>query len=125
MISGNKGEWSEFYAFLKLLCDNKLYAADENLEKLENGIKIVYDDTVITLIESIVIIENKKTKMQIEQAKKNSIQYKTPYGTIEMVTEGKTLELVEEPFLVKLSYQVKIGNAKEYVNELQIVVAEE
>jgi len=36
MISGNKGEWSEFYTFLKLLCDNKLYAADENLEKLEN-----------------------------------------------------------------------------------------
>jgi hypothetical protein len=29
MIKGNKGEWSEFYAFLKLLSDRKLFAADE------------------------------------------------------------------------------------------------
>lgn len=33
MIKGNKGEWSEFYAFVKLLADGKIYAADKNLEK--------------------------------------------------------------------------------------------
>jgi hypothetical protein len=31
MPTGNKGEWSEFYAFLKLLGDKKLFAADSNL----------------------------------------------------------------------------------------------
>jgi len=31
----NKGEWSEFYTLLKLLADQKLYAADEQLKKLE------------------------------------------------------------------------------------------
>lgn len=36
MIKGNKGEWSEFYAFLKLLADGKIYAADKNLNKNEN-----------------------------------------------------------------------------------------
>jgi type II restriction enzyme len=30
-IKGNKGEWSEFYVFLKLLIDKKLFAADEQL----------------------------------------------------------------------------------------------
>lgn len=35
-LTGNKGEWSEFYAFIKLLATGKLYAADENVNKLEN-----------------------------------------------------------------------------------------
>lgn len=33
-LSGNKGEWSELYAFIKLLSTGKLYAADERLRKL-------------------------------------------------------------------------------------------
>jgi type II restriction enzyme len=36
MLSGNKGEWSEIYVFLKLLADGRLNAADENLNALEN-----------------------------------------------------------------------------------------
>ncbi|MEZ4909983.1 MAG: HpaII family restriction endonuclease [Saprospiraceae bacterium] len=31
MLTGNKGEWSEIYVFLKLLADGKLNAADANL----------------------------------------------------------------------------------------------
>ena len=33
-ISGNKGEWSEFYALLKLLSLGRLYAADENADRI-------------------------------------------------------------------------------------------
>ncbi len=36
MLTGNKGEWSEFYVFLKLLGDGVLYAADEKLRKKED-----------------------------------------------------------------------------------------
>jgi len=36
MRSANKGEWSELYAFIKLLKDGKVYAADENVEKIDN-----------------------------------------------------------------------------------------
>jgi hypothetical protein len=36
IVKANKGEWSEFYALLKLLADQKLYAADENLQRIEN-----------------------------------------------------------------------------------------
>lgn len=32
-LKGNKGEWSELYAFVKLLADGKLYAAEANLKK--------------------------------------------------------------------------------------------
>lgn len=36
MLTGNKGEWSELYVFLKLLGDGILYAADEKLNKKED-----------------------------------------------------------------------------------------
>lgn len=36
MITGNKGEWSEVYTFFKLLSEGKLYAADADLNKIEN-----------------------------------------------------------------------------------------
>ncbi len=35
-LRGNKGEWSEIYIFLKLMTDGQIYAADRNMEKLEN-----------------------------------------------------------------------------------------
>jgi len=49
MISGNKGEWSEIYALLKLLGDKKLFAGDGELNKIENLfypiIKIIRDES--------------------------------------------------------------------------------
>lgn len=36
MLSGNKGEWSEVYVFLKLLADGRIYAADSDLNKLDD-----------------------------------------------------------------------------------------
>jgi len=35
-LSGNKGEWSEIYVFLKLLADGRLDAADANLNAIPN-----------------------------------------------------------------------------------------
>ncbi|GHU46777.1 type II restriction endonuclease HpaII [Clostridia bacterium] len=35
-IKGNKGEWSEIYAFLRLLSVGKLFAADEELNRIES-----------------------------------------------------------------------------------------
>ena len=47
-ITGNKGEWSEIYAFLKLLGEKKLYSGDENLNRIEDLfypiIKILRDE---------------------------------------------------------------------------------
>ena len=35
-LSGNKGEWSEIYVFLRLLEIGKLYAADADLNKMDD-----------------------------------------------------------------------------------------
>lgn len=37
----NKGEWSEAYAFIKLIGESKVYAADENLNKIENKFYLI------------------------------------------------------------------------------------
>ena len=72
-ISGNKGEWSELYAFIRLLYLGKLYAADENVKKLDDIffpiLKILRGDHSKKLIEYVIdsttgdvdiIIENEK-----------------------------------------------------------------
>ena len=70
----NKGEWSEFYAFLKILEQKQLPAANKNLERIEgksfifckivreeNGITKIYDisgpaaDIIITDINGVVL----------------------------------------------------------------------
>lgn len=35
-MTGNKGEWSELYAFLRLLSQGRVYAANEKVEKIDN-----------------------------------------------------------------------------------------
>jgi hypothetical protein len=35
-IKGNKGEWSEFYAFIKILTDGEMFAADKDLNILKD-----------------------------------------------------------------------------------------
>ena len=39
--TGNKGEWSEFYAFVKILTDGKVFTADKNLKILEDHFHLV------------------------------------------------------------------------------------
>lgn len=63
MIKGNKGEWSEFYAFIKLLAEGHIYAADKNLNKNEDifykVLKIIRGNT-----EDLEYIRNEKILIQ-------------------------------------------------------------
>ncbi len=61
-IFGNKGEWSELYAFLKILSDKVLYSADENLKLIPKSfIKILS-----------IIKEDKNKKLFYEINDKNN-----------------------------------------------------
>lgn len=70
-LTGNKGEWSEIYAFLRLLEMGKLYAADAELNKIDtvflNIINIVRTENIgilefrINASEQIVSVYNKST----------------------------------------------------------------
>lgn len=49
MLTGNKGEWSEIYALLKILADQRLFAGDSDLKKIEGLIfpiiKVLRDES--------------------------------------------------------------------------------
>lgn len=54
-LTGNKGEWSEIYVFFRLLGDGKIYAADENLNRMQEAylqiIKIIREENAGELYE--------------------------------------------------------------------------
>jgi len=67
-FKGNKGEWSELYTTLKLLADGKIYAADENMEKLEKLVfpilqilRVEKDRSLNYLINGSIKIQDGKT----------------------------------------------------------------
>lgn len=64
-LSGNRGEWSEIYVFLRLLHLGKLYAADEDLNKLDN---VFYNILNIIRKENIGSLEfqiNKNNRISV------------------------------------------------------------
>ena len=71
MLTGNKGEWSEIYVFLKLLADGRLNAADANLNAIPNVyypiIKILRQEAAakreFSIYGSIEIIDGNSNKL--------------------------------------------------------------
>lgn len=53
-LSGNKGEWSEIFVFLRALSVGKLYAADENLNRVND---VFYNIIHIVRNENIGVLE--------------------------------------------------------------------
>lgn len=54
-LTGNKGEWSELYALLKLLVTGRLYAADENARRIDN-----------TFFPVLRILKNSDSDMEVD-----------------------------------------------------------
>lgn len=73
MLTGNKGEWSEPYALLKLIVDKKLYLGKENFEKVENTfypiIKIIRNENnrnvSFTYEDNLIFINNENETFKI------------------------------------------------------------
>ena len=67
-MSGNKGEWSELYAFLKLLSQGRVYAANEKVERIEDVyypiMKIMREEKKGILID--YVINDDKVKIEIQ-----------------------------------------------------------
>lgn len=61
-LKGNKGEWSELYVFLNILANGKLYAADQNLNKVPNVfysvIKAIREDIHYNIKNRNIIIDD-------------------------------------------------------------------
>ncbi len=68
--SGNKGEWSELYTFMKLLSQGRVYAANEKVEKIDNVyypiLKIMREENKGCVIDYVITDEDIKVELQSE-----------------------------------------------------------
>lgn len=67
-MSGNKGEWSELYAFMKLLSQGHVYAANEKVEKIDEVyypiLKIIREETKGQTIDYVISDKQINLEMQ-------------------------------------------------------------
>ena len=67
-MSGNKGEWSELYAFMKLLSQGRVYAANEKVEKIDDVfypiLKIMREEQKGHTIDYVITDENVNIEVQ-------------------------------------------------------------
>ena len=77
MVTGNKGEWSEFYALIKLLSTGKLFAADENAERLSNIffpiLKIFRTEQTKNDIEYVICSSDQTVEIHIHEHRPKKI----------------------------------------------------
>ena len=67
-MSGNKGEWSELYALMKLLSQGRVYAANEKVERLDDVfypiLKIVREEQKGEVIDYIITEDDVNIEIQ-------------------------------------------------------------
>ena len=89
ILSGNKGEWSEVYAFFKLLSEGRLYAADANLNKNES---IFYDILKIVRKEEVgylnFVFDTENSEIVVQD---NNGETKNKVSTQDFATEAGIL----------------------------------
>lgn len=101
-MSGNKGEWSELYTFLKLLNQGRVYAADEKVEKIEDVyypiLKIVREEKKGEVID--YVIEDDYVHMvtnsgQIGSVSRNEVGEKANVLLTQILQNGGSFEIEE------------------------------
>ena len=67
-MSGNKGEWSELYVFMKLLSQGRVYAANEKVERIDEVfypiLKIMREEQKGNQIDYVINDETISNEMQ-------------------------------------------------------------
>ncbi len=112
---GNKGEWSEIYALLKLLVDEEIYFGDENQEKIPDAVLPIVSivrkepDYIAEYTYNGLQDENKEIVISLGEGKNYSVPFKT--------FQDKTAELLNEIKNGKGSFQ--IPGIKSFLNSFE------
>ncbi|WP_026977985.1 HpaII family restriction endonuclease [Flavobacterium tegetincola] len=130
MITGNKGEWSEFYVFLKLLADGKIYAADKNLIKNENLfykiLKIIRgnerDYQYLRETEVIILDENDEVISKISIEEINLITKKFYEGITKGSTGERTFNLDFAANVFQQFYTNSLSDERKQTADIRIVI---
>ena len=128
MITGNKGEWSEVYALLKIIADKQLFAGDSDLNKIESLIfpiiKVLRDESNGTFEFSyendLVLIKN-----NVEEFRISIIEFQEKANLLLIKLKEKTNATFEIPEIETFinSYQSQSIKAKSSVkSDIKIVI---
>ncbi len=122
MTTGNKGEWSEFYTFLKILDERKLFFADADLNRIENKfypvINIIREEATSTkktydLTEEgkIEIVNFDKTLLGVIDAKKLKSSIARIFEKMKTSSGSFSIEAADELLKDLKCTQIKAGNS--------------
>ena len=89
-LSGNRGEWSELYALIKLLCLGRLYAADEKVERIEN-----------LYFPILRVLRNPNTEQQIDFLVRDDV--------VEVLCSGESVSKLSKTTLSRMSRLLYTG----------------
>lgn len=101
-MSGNKGEWSELYAFMKLLSQGRVYAANEKVEKIGEIyypiLKIMREENRGQKIDYVIADDNINIEVQSNTIMTVSRKVLENYANLllrEIATHSGSFELEE------------------------------
>ena len=115
-MSGNKGEWSELYAFMKLLSQGRVYAANEKVEKIDEVyypiLKIMREENKGEVID--YVIHNDRIDIEIESntvmsVSRNEMEDKANELLAEIAKHSGSFELEE---VAKFANGIKVTKIK-------------
>ncbi len=86
----------------------------------DSSFEVSYEGSNIKFCKDKLMIERDNMILEICLNENTTTNYNTPYGTIDLEVCGREFYFEKEPFLFKVSYEIKFGNDIEYLNELQI-----
>lgn len=115
----NKGEWSEFYVFIKLLCEKKIYLFDSKLKKIKKFYKIlnIYrregKPFIYSIKEKTIIKNDKDFKLNftIDENSLKPFIKKLLKSLTESAGSSFAIEYINEIFKIINSNHIKLGTS--------------
>ena len=115
-MSGNKGEWSELYAFMKLLSQGRVCAANEKVEKIDEVyypiLKIMREENKGEVIDYVIHNDRIDIKMEsntVMSVSRNEMEDKANELLAEIAKHSGSFELEE---IAKFANGIKVTKIK-------------
>lgn len=114
-LSGNKGEWSEIYVFLRLLHLGKLYAADEDLNKLDGVFYNIIDIIRKENIGSLEFNINQNNRISVIRVDNGEVLGEFDVSDFRVAADKLYMEIISAKTSTFTS-----ANTEAFLNELNI-----
>ena len=116
-LTGNKGEWSEIYVFLRLLATGKLFAADADLNKINgtfyNILNIIRNENGQQLEFHV---DSNRGRVSVVDSDTNIVLISLPFGDFEKAADELYSEIIaaKSPSFSVIATETFLNNIRVY-----------